>query len=387
MNTYITRLMNDEKHLLDNVFGPRADAFKTLVETTLVGTTQEEYIFQYADLYRKFLTVMDTDGTLETLHENEHTVVWGDCLNYINRLPRNSVQLVVTSPPYYNAREYSVWKNLDMYLADMEKIIRGLYRVMENHRNIVWNVSDICSNDNLHKTSTWCKRKIPLPAYFITLFEKCGFTFIDDIIWDKGEVQSSRQKNDPYPMHVYPINCYEHILIFRKHELDKTPLPCTVCGSLKVSSNSQSSIGVQSWECKNPACFSRSPHNRGKRFSSRTVLKQNSWCNEANIVDKDVLKMWRRDIVKLSPVIKINSKKKNIIGHTAPYPEGIPEMAINFFSYKNDLVLDPFGGSCTTTIVAHRLGRHSVSCELRQDLFESAIHARLTHVNPIYQKN
>lgn len=79
-------------------------------------------------------------------------------------------------------------------------------------------------------------------------------------------MQSQRHKNGskPYPLYQYPMNCYEHILIFHKHRLDKTKYPCPVCGSLRVSGNTQSEIGIQSWECKNPKCFERSEANRGK---------------------------------------------------------------------------------------------------------------------------
>ena len=75
---------------------------------------------------------------------------------------------------------------------------------------------------------------------------------MDDIIWDKGEVESQRHKNGGinYPFYQYPLNCYEHILIFHKHQLDLNKIPCPVCGSLNVNGNTQSEIGVQSWELK-----------------------------------------------------------------------------------------------------------------------------------------
>ena len=97
------------------------------------------------------------------------------------------------------------------------------------------------------------QRRIPLSAYFINIFEEIGFTFYDDIIWDKGEVQSSRHKNKstPYPFYQQPFNSYEHILIFHKHRLDDTKYPCQICGSLNVSGNSYTRIGLKSWECKN----------------------------------------------------------------------------------------------------------------------------------------
>jgi DNA modification methylase len=62
-----------------------------------------------------------------------------------------SISLMVTSPPYYNARDYSIWSNLDEYLKDMRLIIEEAYRVLNNHRVFVFNIGDIFDNDNRHK--------------------------------------------------------------------------------------------------------------------------------------------------------------------------------------------------------------------------------------------
>ena len=91
----------------------------------------------------------------------------------------------------------------------------------------------------------------------------------------------------------------------------------------------------------------------------------------------DFLKKWRRDIIKLSPVIKINSKGDNTIGHTAPFPEEIPEMAIRMFSYIGETVLDPFAGSFTTPKVAAELNRIGVGIEMGKKLFRTSIIKRL----------
>ncbi len=308
--------------------------------------------------------------------DNSIRVIWGDCLDTLQQMESESISLMVTSPPYYNARKYSTWDNLNLYLDDMRKIIRESYRVLENHRVWVWNVGDIFDNDKLATKSTWGKRRLPLGAYFIKIFEEEGFEFIDDIIWDKGEVESKRQQNNgkDYPLYQYPINAYEHILIFHKHRLDKNKYPCPVCGSLNVNGNSQSGMGVQSWECKNEKCFVRSPKNRGKRFSLRTNMMQYKYKeNEKNTIDKLTIKKWRKDIVKFSPVIKINSKGKNTLGHTAPFPIEIPEMAVKYFSYVNEKVLYPFAGSFTTPIVAKNLERIGIGIELNKTMFEEAI--------------
>ena len=90
----------------------------------------------------------------------------------------------------YLKERFSDWENLNEYLDDMKKIIKEAYRVLDNHRVFVFNVGDIFDNDNLTTKSIWSKRRLPIGAYFINIFEKIGFTFVDDFIWDKDEVQT-----------------------------------------------------------------------------------------------------------------------------------------------------------------------------------------------------
>jgi DNA modification methylase len=312
---------------------------------------------------------------------NNVKILWGNCLDRLKSLPSESVGLMCTSPPYYNARDYSTWNNLNDYLSFMTDIIKECYRVLDNHRVFVFNVSDVVDNDNLSDIKCWGERKIPLPSYFVKIFEDCGFTYVDDIIWDKGEVQSSRHKNKstPYPFYQYPINCYEHILIFHKHRLEKdVKYPCSVCGSLNIKSNSYTYKGLRSWECCNPDC-DRSDSDRGKRFSLKTIITQDENKQKLNMIPSEFVDNWRRDIHKLTPVIKINGKKENKLGHTAPYPFEIPEMAIRYYSYEGDIVLDMFGGSFTTAIQANKLNRIGVGIELRKDLFEECIKNNITN--------
>ena len=312
--------------------------------------------------------------------KNDLKIIWGDCLKAMQRMSSESIHLMVTSPPYYNAREYSQWNNLNDYLEDMRLIIRESYRVLDNHRVWVFNVGDVFDKDNLKTKSVWGKRRLPLGAYFIKIFEEEGFEFVDDIIWDKGEVESQRHKNGGinYPFYQYPLNCYEHILIFHKHRLDISKIPCPVCGSLNVNGNTQSEIGVQSWECKNQNCLERSPHNRGKRFSLRSNMMQDDFNRiPENAIDKSTITKWRRDIVKFPPVIKINNKGNNKLGHSAPFPKDIPEMAIKYFSYAGDIVLDPFAGSFTSVIEAKKLGRIGLGIEINKKSFRSVILNRI----------
>ena len=333
--------------------------------------------------------------TVKEIHQSEYThdeklnsflnseqdklkMLWGSCLDLMRGMKTESIHLMVTSPPYYNARDYSQWRNLDEYLNDMKEIIQECYRVLDNHRPFVFNVGDIYDNDNLHTRSSWGKRRIPLGSHFTSIFEDVGFRFVDDFIWDKGEVQSQRHKNgdSPFPLYQYPVNCYEHIFVFYKHRKDETIYPCPVCGCLKVNGNAYSGVGIKSWECKNNECMKRSAGNRGKRFSARShVMTQLK--TESNRVDEELLRKWRRDLVQFPPVIKINSKGKNTLGHTAPFPREIPAYAIQAFSGVGETVLDPFAGSFTTPIEATLAGRHGIGIELNKDLFRKAIIANV----------
>jgi hypothetical protein len=99
-------------------------------------------------------------------------IIWGNCFDAMQKMKSESIHLMVTSPPYYNAREYSQWKNLNDYLNDMRLIVREAYRVLDNHRVFVFNVGDIFDNDNITTQSTWGKRRIPLGAYFTKIFEE-----------------------------------------------------------------------------------------------------------------------------------------------------------------------------------------------------------------------
>ena len=378
---YIDKILEISRSYLEETFPEkvRREQFLQKIDYLKAKTNKKEIIDEFTDIYIDFVK-KDYQNSYKNVNkklidflekkDDGVKIIWGNCLTAMRGMKSESVHLMVTSPPYYNAREYSQWKDMKAYLDDMREIIRESYRVLDNHRVFVFNVGDIFDNDNITTTSTWGKRRIPLGAYFTQIFEDEGFTFVDDFIWDKGEVQSERHKNGnkPYPFYQYPMNCYEHILIFHKHRNDVTRYPCPVCGCLKVNGNAYSEIGLKSWECKNLECFERSKANRGKRFSLKTIMTQGRQESQFEI-PKDFITKWRRDIIKINPVFKINSKGENILGHTAPFPIDIPEFAVRMFSYPNDLVLDPFGGSFTSVIAAKKLGRTGVGIELNKEMF------------------
>ena len=293
-----------------------------------------------------------------------HRLIRGDSKKVLKSFPDNSIHLAVTSPPYFNAREYSQSSNLQPYLDDMREVFKEVFRVLDNHRVFVLNVGDV--NCQVGK-QPWTKRRLPLGALFTIMCQEIGFEYVDDYLWHKGEPQSFRHMNGGknYPFYNYPVNCYEHILIFHKHIKDLTRLSCPECGTPQAQNNSQSEINVQSWECNNENCTHRSEGNRGKRYSARSIMMDLGQTQE-NAIDKELLKKWRKDIVEFPPVIKMYNGE-NKLGHSAPFPEYIPEMAIKFYAYKGDTVLDPFAGSFTTSLVAMKTGRHSIGIDIKKE--------------------
>ncbi|MCE3037243.1 site-specific DNA-methyltransferase [Helicobacter sp. faydin-H20] len=373
-------LQKSDKYLKESLSKKKHKEFIKIIQKIYSLIDTKEIIKAFEREYYNFIKLcyqeqykydIDLEKFLES--SNKPKIIWGDSLQVLRQMKSESIGAMVTSPPYYNARDYAQYKNLNEYLEFMEEVLKECFRVLDNHRVFVFNIGDVFDNDNLFSTSTWGKRRLPLGAYFINLFEKVGFTFVDDIIWDKGQVQSQRHKNGdkPYPYYQYPMNCYEHILIFHKHRLDLTRYPCPVCGTLQVNGNAYTERGLKSWECKNLDCFIRSASNRGKRFSAKTYFTQNDDFNKDSEIDKDFIYAWRRDIRQISPVIKINSKGENTLGHTAPFPQEIPEFAIKMFSYKGERILDPFMGVGTSIKVAKKLGRVGIGIERDKNLKDS----------------
>jgi DNA modification methylase len=270
-------------------------------------------LFLNSELLSKFIYNNDIEiknKNIDLSKIEEYKIVNSDCLSYLRTLPTNSIGHMVTSPPYYNAREYSQWKNLYNYLNDMYKICLASFDALKPGGVFFYNIGDIFDNPNTIVKSKMGEKRLALGAYLILLFKSAGFELLDNIIWDKGETQSNRHKNDGNftPYYQRPANCYEHMFIFKKP------------GKLSV--------------CTEP------------------LLNEN--------------------IQKFSPVIKINSKGENLFGHTAPYPPELPLISIKTFTNKSEIVFDPFLGSGTSVYTAVLNGRKGLGTEMDKIYYDLA---------------
>ncbi|ADD08864.1 site-specific DNA-methyltransferase [Candidatus Aciduliprofundum boonei] len=241
------------------------------------------------------------------MDNNKMKIIVGDSYKVLE-LFKNKITNMVTSPPYYNAREYSKWDNLFNYLNDIYNIILKAHDALIKGGVFFYNIGDIFDNENIIVKSKMGEKRIPLGAYTILIFEKAGFELLDDIIWYKGEPQSNRHKNDGMytPYYQRPTNCYEHMFIFKKE------------GDVIINK------------------------------------------------DKDEIKI-KSNIIKFAPVVKIGKGGENRYGHTAPFPKMIPLLSISTFTNQGDIVLDPFSGSGTTPIVASINGRKAIGIEINKE--------------------
>lgn len=245
-----------------------------------------------------------------------NSVGYGDAEILLQKTPSESIDLCFTSPPYYNARvEYTDYIDYEDYLNKMRKIIKQCHRVLNEGRFFIINISPVLIRRSSRNESS---KRIALPFDFHRIFIEEGFDFVDDIIWVKPEGagwatgRGRRFAADRNPLQYKPVPITEYVLVYRKHT-DK----------------------LIDWHIRN--------HPDKKLVADAKI---NDGYEATNI--------W-----KIHPA---HSKK-----HPAVFPLKLAENIISYYSFKNDVVLDPFAGLGTVGDAAVKLGRRFVLFEMNLD--------------------
>ena len=141
-STYLDKIINlSEQYLLEIFSKEKYSEFINEVYKLNTIDERKKIIKEFTNLYLKFVKkdyqnkYKETNGKLVNFINKKDSgikIIWGDCLNVLKGMKSESIHVMVTSPPYYNAREYSNWENLNDYLNDMREIINECYRVLEN---------------------------------------------------------------------------------------------------------------------------------------------------------------------------------------------------------------------------------------------------------------
>jgi site-specific DNA-methyltransferase (adenine-specific) len=249
----------------------------------------------------------------------DHSIVFGDARD-MRDLDDESVELAVTSPPYVTTKmeegqDFQYRNHLEL----CEEVFEEVYRTLIPDGRFVLNVGDIYTkylhdDEKLHK--------VPLAIDTFQRAREAGFRQFDQIIWDKGFTRNFGGPllgMYPYPPSMFFNNYYEYIFILRKP------------GERPAKSHEQ---------------------------RDESKLDKSTW-------QKYMQNWWR-----------IESTTERFDGHHAVFPIELPKRVIELYSFKDDTVIDPFGGSCTTALAAARTGRDSVCYEIDNEL-EKIIRARL----------
>ena len=250
------------------------------------------------------------------MNRTYHRLINGDARD-LRFLPDESIHLVVTSPPYWNLKRYNETSgqlgHIDDYegfLAELEKVWRGIFRVLVPGGRLVCVVGDVC----VSRRKFGRHLVFPLHADICVSCRKTGFDNLNPIIWHKiananfEVANGTKFLGKPYEPNAIIKNDMEFILMQRK-----------------------------------PGGY-RKPTEEQRGLSK---------------IDKSDFDNWFRQIWNIPGA----STRK----HPAPFPLELASRLVQMFSFHGDTVLDPFCGSGTTMIAALRYGRNSIGIDIDPD--------------------
>lgn len=243
-----------------------------------------------------------------------HKIINGDC-RQMNELADNSVHLAITSPPYWQLKDYGTDKQIgfhdsyENYINNLNLVWKECYRVLHNGCRLCVNIGD-----QFARAVYYGRYKvIPIREEIIKFCENIGFDYMGAIIWQKVTTSNTtgggvQMGSYPFPRNGILKLDYEFILVFKK--LGDAPKPT----------------------------------KEQKELSKMTAEEWNTY----------FAGHWNFAGARQS-------------GHIAMFPEELPKRLIKMFSFVGETVLDPFAGSGTTSLASRNLGRNSVGFEINPE--------------------
>ena len=240
----------------------------------------------------------------------KNLVVHGDVLTTLKKAPAESVHLTFTSPPYYNARDYSIYASYADYLDFLRKVFKQVHRITKAGRFFVLNTSPVIMPRAGRKYSS---RRYPIPFDLHPILSKMGWEFIDDIVWEKPEA-CVKNRNGGFMQHRKPLAYKpnartEYLMVYRKK------CPRLIDWNIKQYEKARLKKSLVSGEYETSNVWNIEPtFDRG--------------------------------------------------GHSAVFPARLCQRVVQYYSMAEDLVFDPFGGSGTLGRAAAALGRYFFMTEI-----------------------
>ena len=242
-----------------------------------------------------------------------------DCLKVLPTIPNQSIDLIITSPPYDNLRDYnnsSTWN-----FHKFKNIAKELQRVLKNGGVIVWIVNDATIKGS--ETGTSFKQAL--------YFKEIGLNLHDTMIWEKETFTAIGSIKTRYA----PV--FEYMFILSKGK-PKTFNPLIDKPNKFHGKKIHGTLRLKNGKTKPQSCIGKVIKEYG--------IRHNIW--------------------------KINTEKNNKTNHPAVFPINLVTDHIKTWSNTNDLVLDCFMGSGTTGIACKNLNRKFVGMETDKKYFNIA---------------
>ncbi|MEW2474470.1 site-specific DNA-methyltransferase [Micromonospora gifhornensis] len=250
-----------------------------------------------------------TDGTLALDH-----IHLGDCLEWLRALPAESVDCIVSSPPYNIGKKYETRQALSSYMEKQNAVLAECARVLKNTGSIFWQVGSYAIDGML----------VPLDIKFFPVLEELGLRPINRIVWVRQHGLHARNKFSAR---------HETILWFAKSKQYKFDLD-----DIRVPQKYQNK---KSW--------------RGSNKGELT-------CNPLGKNPGDV---WAFQNVKH------NHEEQTI--HPAQFPEAMVARMVLATTHPGDVILDPYMGTGTVAVVAQDHDRHFLGAELSAEYHDIAL--------------
>ncbi len=265
----------------------------------------------------------------------KHKIITGDS-RVMKEISDKSVQLIITSPPYWQLKDYGTDNQIgyndsyEQYINNLNLVWSESYRVLENGCKLCINIGD-----QYARTTIYGRYKvIPIRTEIIKFCEAIGFDYMGAVIWQKvGTTNTtggaSIMGSFPHPRNgIFKLD-YEFILIFKKQGKSKNIIP--------------------------------------KEIKEQSAMTKEEW-------NTYFTGHWN-----------FSGARQN--GHIAMFPPELPKRLIKMFSFVGDTVLDPFLGSGTTSMVAKKLQRNSVGYEINPEFIPLIKEKIGKNSNTIYENS
>ena len=285
----------------------------------------------------------------------------GNVFDRLKDIPDQSIQCVVTSPPYYGLRNYNVDGQLGLedtpeeYVENLVKVFREVRRVLKDDGTVWLNLGDSYTNS---------KQLVGIPWRAALALQSDGWYLRQDIIWHKPNPMPESIKDRCTKAHEYIFLLSKSAKYFYDADAIKTPLKDESMRRLMQDIENQKGFGTPSKSNGNMKAVG------GKDWQSNMAGSGLKIKGHKGYFDKDGNPICG-PMANRKSVWEINTQPYKG-AHFATFPPELPELCIKAGSSEGDVVLDPFFGSGTTGWIAQRLGRKWIGIELNPEYIELA---------------